>query len=198
MKEQSSSELNELKAAWQRLNTRQAEKHPEDFNFVFSRKSWFLQNRTALEGIACVSVSLIGATFVALNVSSFNDMPLSFIFGIVLFVYVFVKGLFTLFFFNTKRQLDYTVNRFRLCQLKNKLFFVYERMLWLWFLTPALLIILPMVLAEYKKMPEDTRLLYCVCFGILYLLALCLFSRPLLRKRRSLKAEIEEIKSSIC
>ncbi len=198
MKNQNNNELNELKIIWQKANAQQTEYKPDDFRFAFSRKGWFIQNKFALDGIACIAVSLTVVTTLVVNCSSFNDIPLLFMFGIIASVYVFVKGLLTLLFFNTKRKLDYTVNRFRLSQLKNSLFFVYERMLWLWFLTPAILVLLPLVLAEYKKMPEHTLLLYCVCSGLLYLFALCLFSKPLLRRRRSLKAEIEEIKSSIC
>ena len=197
MKNQNNNELNELKIIWQKVNAQQTEYIPDDLRFVFSRKGWFVQNRIALEGIACIAVSLAVATTLVVNCSSFNDMPLLFMFGIIASVYVFVKGLLTLFFFNTKRKLDCTVNRFRLSQLKNKLFFVYEHMLWLWFLTPAILVALPLVLAENNKMPEHTLWLYCVCSGLLYLFALCLFSKTLLRERRSLKAEIEEIKSSI-
>ncbi len=198
MKKQNNNELNELKIIWQKVNAEQTEYIPDDFRFVFSRKGWFVQNRLALDGIACIAVSLTVATTLVVNIHSFKDMPLSFIFGIIISVYVLVKGLLTVFFFNSKRKLDYSVNRFRLDQLKNKLFFIYERMLWLWFLSPALIVVLPLLLAEYKKMPGPTLLLYCVCSGILYLFALCLFSKPLVRKRRCLKAEIEEIKASIC
>ncbi len=198
MKNQNNNELNELKIIWQKVNAQQTDYIPDDIRFVFSRKGWFVQNRIALEGIACIAVSLAVATTLAVNFHSFKDMPLTFMYGIIVSVYVLVKGLLTLFFFNSKRKLDYSVNMFRLSQLKNKLFFVYEHMLWLWFLTPGILAVLPFVLAECRKMPEHTLLLYCVCSGLLYLFALCLFSRPLVRKRRRLKAEIEEIKSSIC
>ena len=77
--------------------------------------------------------------------------------------------------------------QFLITHAYNRLYFVYERMVWLWFLAPVLLATLPSFLGLYGSMT------YWIIASIVYLVALASFSRPLWRKMKQLKEEIHQL-----
>ncbi|MDD3152000.1 MAG: hypothetical protein PHE45_03740 [Bacteroidales bacterium] len=80
-------------------------------------------------------------------------------------------------------------------RLINQLYFVYERMFWLWILLPLVLIALPFIAVNWIIMPEGTAITYCMTAGIIYLTTLIVLSKWLWKKRKAIISRIKDIEN---
>lgn len=161
-----------------------------DFSIRFPKRSWLKQHRNGISGIVCLALAVLLPSLLVLQM---KQIVLSlYNFGIITFTvvlawYCLVRGIFTLLFQAKETEFGTSVHQYLITNAYNRLYFVYERMVWLWFLTPVLLATLPSFLGLYDSM------IYWIIASIIYLVALASFSRPLWRKMKQLKEEINQL-----
>ncbi len=161
-----------------------------DFSISFPKKSWLKQHRNGISGIVCLAVAVLLPTLLVLQMKQIVLSPYNLgiiTFTVVLAWYCLVKGIFTLLFQAKETEFGTNVHQYLIINAYNRLYFVYERMVWLWFLSPVLLATLPSFLGLYDSM------IYWIITSIVYLVALASFSRPLWRKMKQLKEEIYQL-----
>ena len=66
--------------------------------------------------------------------------------ALIISLYCLTKGVFTLFFYRKERRFEASVHQYAILSVHNQLFFLYERMLWLWLLLPILIGTAPTVI----------------------------------------------------
>ncbi|HPW67464.1 MAG TPA: hypothetical protein PLY32_06200 [Salinivirgaceae bacterium] len=189
-------EIDELKSAWQKKNKKLDSRGDDCCVIVFEHKSWFVRNRIAIEGLLCIIVSLFLIAMLAIQNFNFVNKSTMFIYisWFIIAIYMLVKGVFTLLFFIKSCKFDMATSKFLQINLKNQLYFVYEKMIWLWFILPLIIVVFPFLAIKHVDIQEDTILIYSIAIGILYLIALLVFSKSLWQKRRKLLSEIREIR----
>ncbi len=188
-------EIEELKSAWQKKN-KNLDNKSNDYNVILlDHKSWFIRNRIAIEGLLCIILSLF--LMVMLIIQNFNlenySTIIIYTFWLIIAIYTLVKGIFTLLFFIKSCNLNTATSKFIQINLKNRLYLVYEKMIWLWFILPITIAILPFVVVNLMTIRENTILIYTITVGILYLIVLLVFSKSLWQKKRIILARIREI-----
>lgn len=112
--------------------------------------------------------------------------------ALIISLYCLTKGVFTLFFYRKERRFEASVHQYAILSVHNQLFFLYERMLWLWLLLPILIGTAPTVIYLLSGQNIGTTA-YRLTSAILYVTLLLVCSRPLFRKYRRLRKELEEI-----
>ena len=112
--------------------------------------------------------------------------------ALIISLYCLTKGIFTLFFYFKERRFEASVHQYAILSIHNQLFFLYERMLWLWLLLPILIGTVPTVIYLLSGQNIGTTA-YRLTSAILYVTLLLVCSRPLFRKYRRLRKELEEI-----
>ncbi|MGI6718068.1 MAG: hypothetical protein ACOX4D_02805 [Bacteroidales bacterium] len=188
-------DIEELKSAWQKKN-KELEDNNNDYNIILlNHKSWFKRNRVAIEGILCIILSLF--LIVMLFIQNFNFINLSTLFlyasWFIIAIYTLIKGIFSILFFIKSCKLSTETSKFILIHLKNQLYLVYEKMIWLWLLLPLIIIIFPFIILKFFTLRKDTILIYAISTGICYLIALLVFSKSLWNKRKRILTKIQEI-----
>lgn len=161
-----------------------------DFSISFPKRSWLKQHRNGISGIVCLALAVLLPSLLVLQMKQIVLSPYNFgiiTFTVVLAWYCLVRGIFTLLFQAKETEFGTSVHQYLITNAYNRLYFVYERMVWLWFLTPVLLATLPSFLGLYDSM------IYWIIASIIYLVALASFSRPLWRKMKQLKEEINQL-----
>lgn len=111
---------------------------------------------------------------------------------LIITLYCLTKGIFTLFFYRKERHYEVSVHQFAVLSVHNQLFFLYERMLWLWLLLPILIGTIPTIIFLLSAEDIGTTIYWSVS-AIVYVTMLLVCSRPLLRKYRKLRKELEEM-----
>ena len=161
-----------------------------DFSFSLPTRSWLKQHRNGISGIVCLAVAVLLPTLLVTQMKQIALTPHNLgviTFTVVLAWYCLVKGIFTLLFQAKETEFGTSVHQYLITNAYNRLYFVYEKMVWLWFLAPVLLATFPSFLGLNGNMT------YWIIASIVYLLALVSFSRPLWRKMKQLKEEINQL-----
>ena len=117
-----------------------------DLSFRLPPRSWFKQHKNGISGVVCLVVAILLPTLMVLQLKQILLTPYNF--GIVtvimvLSLYCLVKGIFTLLFQSKESEFGTSVHQYLITNSYNRLYFVYERMVWLWILFPVLLATLP-------------------------------------------------------
>ncbi|PID93858.1 MAG: hypothetical protein CSA95_05175 [Bacteroidetes bacterium] len=190
-------ELEELRSAWQKNNGPSPNEGETTPPVAAPKKSWFIRNRNAIDGILCIVIALF--LLYLLTTHPFNLLDkkiiLTHLCGFLIAIYTLVKGVYTLLFFAAMRKWATASSRFLQIHLKNQLYFIYERITWLWLLSPLIIIAFPFVVMKAFTVAKETLILYGVTTGMLYLIALVVFSRTLWRKRQKLLSEINAMEA---
>ena len=161
-----------------------------DFSISLPKRSWLKQHRNGFSGIVCLAVAVLLPTLLVTQMKQIASMPHNLgviTFTVVLAWYCLVKGIFTLLFQAKEIEFGISVHKHLITSAYNRLYFVYEKMVWMWFLAPILLATLPSFLGLNSSMT------YWIITSIVYLVALASFSRPLWRKMKQLKEEIHQL-----
>ena len=161
-----------------------------DFSIRLPQKTWFKQHRNGISGIVCLAVAVLLPTLLVLQMKQITLTPYNLgiiTFTVVLAWYCLLKGIFTLLYQAKESEYGTSVHQYLITNAYNRLFFVYERMVWLWFLTPVLLATLPSFLGL------NNSIAYWSIAFVIYIVALLSFSRPLWRKMKRIKAEIKQL-----
>ena len=192
-------EVEELKSIYQKSNKELDNKNIEFNSGIIHSKCWFLKHRNAIEGTICIITSIIILIFVfgkiqKSDIISLNTLIVCIAGGIIA-LYPFTKGVFTILFHFKEKQWEYSVNYMIHTRLINQLYFVYERMFWLWILLPLVLIALPFIAVNWIIMPEGTAITYCMTAGIIYLTTLIVLSKWLWKKRKAIISRIKDIEN---
>ena len=161
-----------------------------DFSISLPKRSWFKQHRNGISGVVCLAVAVLLPTLLMLQMKqlAFTSYNLGVItYTVVFTLYCLVKGIFTLLFQAKETEFGTSVHQYLITNAYNRLYFVYEKMVWLWFLAPVLLATFPSFLGLNGNMT------YWIIASIVYLVALVSFSRPLWRRMKQLKEEIHQL-----
>ncbi len=154
---------------------------------------WFKKHKNGVNGTICICVALVLLVSLAVlksKMASSNPMlPLS---VIIIAVYAFVRGVFTIVFDFRENNFGVPVYQNIRIALYNQLFFVYERMLWIWFILPVIIVGV-LVFIEDLEM----RKWVVIMVGSIELLLLALFSKRLLQKHRKLRNKINRIEQDL-
>jgi hypothetical protein len=161
-----------------------------DLSFRLPPRSWFKQHKNGISGVVCLVVAILLPTLMVLQLKQILLTPYNF--GIVtvimvLSLYCLVKGIFTLLFQSKETEFGTSVHQYLIINSYNRLYFVYERMVWLWILFPVLLATLPSFIGLKNSMT------YWIIAVSLYIVALLSFGRPQWRKMKQLKEEINQL-----
>lgn len=121
-------------------------KTDSDLSFRLPPRSWFEQRKNGISGVVCLVVAILLPALMVLQLRQILLTPYNF--GIVtvimvLSLYCLVKGIFTLLFQSKETEFGTSVHQYLITNSYNRLYFVYERMVWLWILFPVLLATLP-------------------------------------------------------
>lgn len=165
-------------------------KADSDLSFRLPQRSWFKQRKNGISGIVCLVVAIMLPILMALQLKQIALTPYNFGIAtviIVLSLYCFVKGIFTLLFQSKETEFGTSVYHYLITNAYNRLYFVYERMVWLWILLPILLAILPSIIGL------NNSATYWIIAVSLYIVALLSFGRPQWRKMKQLKEEINQL-----
>lgn len=165
-------------------------KTDSDLSFRLPPRSWFKQYKNGISGVVCLVVAILLSTLMVLQLKQILLTPYNF--GIVtvimvLSLYCLVKGIFTLLFQSKETEFGTSVHQYLITNSYNRLYFVYERMVWLWILFPVLLATLPSFIGLKNSMT------YWIIAVSLYIVALLSFGRPQWRKMKQLKEEINQL-----
>ena len=153
------------------------------------------RHKNGISGCACL---LAGVLLLAVLVLKAKDAIITgnnltvWIASLIIALYSLTKGVFTLFFYRKERRFEASVHQYAILSVHNQLFFLYERMLWLWLLLPILIGTAPTVIYLLSGQNIWTTA-YRLTSAILYVTLLLVCSRPLFRKYRRLRKELEEI-----
>ena len=161
-----------------------------DFSITFPKRSWLKQHRNGISGIVCLAVAVLLLTLLVLQMKQIVLSPYNLgiiTFTVVLAWYCLVKGIFTLLFQTKETKFGTSVHQYLITSAYNRLYFVYEKMVWLWILLPILLATLPSFLGW-----NDSKA-YWIIAASLYIVALLSFSRPLWRRMKHLRKEIKQL-----
>ena len=185
-------DLEDLKSEWRKSALMTDENH--DGMVIVREKTWFAENRTAIDGVLCIMVGMLLLIVMMLKWTflSGNGIATCLLLFLIA-VYALVKGVFTMLFFRDKRRLDEEVNKFILCNLKNRLYFVYERMLWLWGVLPAVLLYSAFALKRCFDINSELFVVCCFSAGVLYIVVQFIVGQILLRRKRHLLSDIEKM-----
>jgi hypothetical protein len=159
------------------------------FSFQQPKRNWFKQHRNGISGIICLVVAVLLPTLMTLEMKHIALTPYNLgviTFTVVITLYCLVKGIFTLLFQAKETKYGTSVHQYLITNAYNRLYFVYERMVWLWALLPILLAALPSFIGL------SNNIAYWVIASVIYIVALLSFSRPLWRKMKQIKAEIKQ------
>lgn len=156
---------------------------------VPQRIPWLKRYKNGLSGVLCVVISLVLMISILLHLSwflsSFNNLMKMAIIAIIA-LFCLVKGVFTIIFQFKENEYHLSVNQYVIIGLYNKLYFVYEKLCWLFFLGPILLLF-----CVFVKIPSFILILLIV----FYLVVLLLFSPRLVKHRNQIKNEISLLKN---
>ncbi len=192
-------ELEELKSKWKKYNTETYNNEDAGNLIIITHKSWIKRNIVALEGIlsVIVSISLIFTLFKQKTDLIGSKNLIIHICWFIISIYTLVKGIYTLIFFIDINKLDMESSKFLRNNLKNQLYFVYEKLTWLWFLIPIIIITLPFIVKQFLIISQKTIIIYSLIISVFYLITLLIFSKILLKKKHNIISKIKKIELSV-
>ena len=112
--------------------------------------------------------------------------------SLIIALYSLSKGVFTLLFYRKERRFEISVHQYAILVVHNQLFFLYERMLWLWLLLPVLIGTMPAIISLLNGQNIGTTV-YWFASVVVYVTLLLVCNPLLFRKYRRLRKELEEI-----
>ncbi len=150
------------------------------------KKKWLQRHQNGLSGVACIILSVLLPFLLWMQTNSKNFFWLSFVI-VVFSIYCLVKGIFTLLFHAKEIQLGTGVHQYLLANAYNRLYFIHEKMVWLWFLLPLAIATLSIIT------PLNKNSLYWLLVSGIYSVVLLCSSRPLWRRMRQVREEIKKL-----
>lgn len=160
------------------------------------RKGWLARHVSAVSAVACLVVALVLLVSWVGRMGqpsfSFNESLVRFA-VLIIALYCLVKGVFTLAFHLKESKFDVSVHQFLIKEAYNRRYFVYEKLVWLWVLLPALLVMVPAlfgIAADYQRY-------YWLVAAAVFIVVVFVFSLPLVRKLKQLKQEIKQLNNQI-
>ena len=159
------------------------------------RKSWLARHVNAVSGLVCIVAAI--ALFIGW-IGRMRQPSLSFyetsvrLAVLVIALYCLMKGVFTLAFHLKERKFDVSVHQFLIGETYNRIYFVYERMVWLWVLLPALLVVVPALFG----IATNYGSYYWLVAAVVFIIMVLAFSPLLVRQLKRLKQEIKSLKQS--
>ena len=150
------------------------------------KKQWLKRHRNGISGVVCILLSGLLPFLLWQQASSKNFFWLSFVI-VVFAIYCLVKGIFTLLFHAKENQLGTGVHQYLLANAYNRLYFIYEKMVWLWFLLPLTIAMLSVFI------PLNKNSIYWLLICGIYSAVLLCSSRPLWRRMRQVREEIKQL-----
>ena len=176
------------------MKTRRNNREKVSWYDFHARMRWMKQYRNCIDGALCVAASLFLVVSLAfLGNDAISNYCLVSGLVVVIALYALVRGVFTLAFGLKENDLGLSVYQHIRVELYNQLFYVYEKMLWLWMMLPLLIVASTFVFSKYL---EGIKWIYVV-IGIVYVVLLAVFSKTLIRKRRHLRKRIKEIENDL-
>ena len=156
-------------------------------------RMWLKKHRNSLNGAICIVVAIALFVWIVVyggNGGSNNDAVS--VVTILIALYALTRGVFTMVLNFRENDLGLSVYRHVCIELYNQLFFVYERMLWIWVLLPALTSYCWLMVGN-----AETRKWMVAVMGTITIVLLSVFTKPLIRKRRYLRKRIKEIENDL-
>lgn len=163
--------------------------------FPFKRK-WTLRDYTGLiQGTVCVLTALLLLSIILIKIKQIepHDANISLLFCVlVIATCCLTKGIYTIVFHFRKSKFGQSVCQHLLSHAYNQLYFTYERMLWLWLLTPVLLLSFLLVMNRMIHTNNWTTIVYLFVLMV-YGVLLLVFSKSLWRKKSFWRNEIDRL-----
>lgn len=164
------------------------------------KRKWSLRDHNYLiQGSVCVvaAVLLFAITVIRIKQMELHVANIALLFCVFLIAtYCLTKGIYTIIFHFRKSEFGRSVCRHLLSHAYNQLYFTYERMLWLWFLAPVLLVSVPLVASRFMSTNRWLTMVYFFVW-VVYGVLLWAFSKSLWRKRDFWKNEINRLSKEL-
>lgn len=165
-----------------------ADSYDNDMSFLLARKSFLYKNKNVISGIMCIISSIILSIIILTRISCLQfvmrDIVIVVI-TVIITIFCLVKGVFTLLFYFKEKKYDVSVNKFIIQELYNQLYFIYERLFWLWIMLPLILLVLPFICA-------NTLRFYLLLIPIIVIVEISL-SKKIIKRYTNIKREINLI-----
>ena len=150
---------------------------------------WLNDHKKGVSGMICIAVAVV----LLVSLVSFGwSVCVASVGAVFLAVYAFVRGAFTIVFDLKENNLGEPVYQRVLIDLYNQLFFVYEKMLWVWALLPIIVIGCLLFIEDLVA-----RKWIVVVIGSISIVLIAVFSKQLIRKRRYLCKRIKDIEKDL-
>ena len=154
---------------------------------------WLKKHGNSINGAICIAIALVLlVTLVIYGCRGNINHGVVSVVTMLIAMYAFTRGLFTMVLGFKENDLGLSVYKHVRIELYNKLFFVYERMLWIWVLLPVITIC-----SWYVVEIEDWRKWGIVVMGSISIVLMSVFTQPLIRKSRCLRKRIKEIENDL-
>ena len=155
--------------------------------------SWLKKHKNGIDGAICIVVALVLLVSLAIHGcrGTSNNDAVSVV-TILIALYALTRGVFTMVLDFRENDLGLSVYRHVCIELYNQLFFVYERMFWIWALLPCMTACCWFIVGD-----EETRKWIVVVIGVISVVSIAVFTKPLIRKHRCLRKRIKEIENDL-
>lgn len=165
-----------------------ADNYDNDISISLARRSFLYKNKNAISGIMCILLFIILSVVLLTRISSLQFVMRDIIIvviTVIIAIFCLVKGIFTLLFYFKEKKYDVSVNKFIIQELYNQLYFIYERLFWLWLMIPLILLVLPFICASILRF-------YLFLIPIVVIVEISL-SRKIIKRYTNIKREINMI-----
>lgn len=172
----------------------------KDHRRLTNALAWIKRHGEGVSGALCISVSLVlmgGLLCAPSDIKAASDTKYTAFVTLIIAVYAMVRGILALAFDKKCNDMGLSVYRHICVETYNQLLFVYEKMLWLWGMTPILLAILPLIAGRCGlEVTHGLRILYFTATTG-YIIILLVYSKPLVIKRKRLKNKLSTLESDL-
>lgn len=167
--------------------------------FPLKRKWTFRDYNYLIQGTVCVLTAFLLLSIIILKIKQIDiyiaNIVLSFCI-LLIATFCLTKGIYTIIFHFRKSEFSKSVCQHLLSHAYNQLYFTYERMLWLWFLAPVLLVSFPLITSQLIVVSNWIIIIYFVISGG-YVVLLLVFSKSLWQKKSFWKREIGQLSNEL-
>ena len=167
--------------------------------FPFKRKWTFRDYNYLIQGTVCVLTAFLLLSIVILKIKQMEIHIANIVFSfciLLIATFCLTKGIYTIIFHFRKSEFSKSVCQHLLSHAYNQLYFTYERMLWLWFLAPVLLVSFPLITSQLIIVSDWLTIIYFIIL-VIYGVLLWVFSKPLWRKKSFWKNEINRLSNEL-
>lgn len=161
-----------------------------------SKRKIIKRSTYLISGIASVSASLLlfvvffkNLILLSSNASLYGTSMVVFVIAAAFFC--LLRGISTIVYHISTSRFDKNVYAFMINKAHNRLLITYEKMLWLWVLSPVFIICLTLLFNHFRC--EAPTFVFCFTISLIYAVLLAIFSNRLWKEKKYWEKEISRL-----